>query len=494
MSNLNDYLDKSFGKTTTTPSSSSSNLSKYLDENFNPKSTKNLKLEQNQYDQATQYANSPLGMTGKFFKAIPGAFYNNTVQPIIDAAKSGVSQVSQGYGQLTGPNQSLIQRGEGLLNIGAGAVNTVSSPVAPFMAGPSKAIQFAGDKLAQTPYLQKWGAANPQDGTLTPAERVLGGIVNATVIGGAIAPLKGGLLKSRVQSAIDVMPKSEYTKTGTVPITKELPVRSAEQNATPVNIQTPYLTPDQMPTIQMGPKAKSTLPTITTDTPLYSKLPEVKPAEFKPVESTPVLAKTKSIETKVVPIETTTVKPVENKVVTPQKTGAITKVARDLNKKLVKQGFDELPPEVQSKYTPESYKAIEKNVADLMTNDMQSAIDMATGKIPVNKSIHGHGEILFNAVARHASENLDSQLIHDLIKSPIGKQRSLNAQGLGESGFNSNKNSPLNIIQDIQNARKNAILKGKDIPNDYQSLKKHIENKAFTKSDIVDFIKNIKPC
>jgi hypothetical protein len=425
----------------------------------------NLKIEQNQYDQAAQQANSFTGMAGNFIKALPGAFYNNTVQPIIDAAKSGVSQVSQGYNQLTAPDQSLIQRGEGALNIGAGAINTAFSPLAPAMIIPNKAIQLGGEQLAKTPLIKQWGEQNPVDGTLTPAERLLGGIVNATTIIGAAAPFKGGLLKARVKSAIDVVPKTEYTQTGKVPVAGNIPVKSTTPVAEPVNVQTPYLTSDQMPTIQMGAKSKPMLPTIDTNTPLYSPIPEVKSpilAKLNPIVTeqvkTPVLTKPKPIETKIIPIETTAFKPTETKVITPQKSGLITRSAQRVNENLVKQGFDQLPPEAQSKYTPRSYKKIADNVTSTMTHDLQGAIDMATGKVPLSKDIHGHGQILFNAVEQHALQTGDIQILQDLAKSPIGKRLSEAGQQLGEHGFNDNPHSPVAAIQQVTKARETAIM------------------------------------
>lgn len=239
------------------------------------------------YQNDAKYANSLKGLLMNTLKGLPQA------SGIPQAFNAGVDQTNQGYNQLFGSNQSITQRGEGLLNLGAGAVNTVFSPTAPITQPVGKVIQYAGDQMAQTPLLQRWGANNPQNGVPTPLERGLGAVVNASTIVGAVAPVLGSRIPGLKKPV-------GYTQAGDVPITpplqiprntdyqsvpvmKPLAVRSANTEATPVNVQTPYLRTNEMPVIQFGQKTatKNNLPSID-----YSSL-------FNKENKTPVLRKSK---------------------------------------------------------------------------------------------------------------------------------------------------------------------------------------------------------
>ena len=528
-----------------------------------------------------------------------GTLTKETVKGVLSsipkAFSAGVDQVKQGYGQLTGSGQSLTQRGEGLLNVGAGIVNAAGAPLAPITEPIGKAVQYGGDQLAKTPLIKQWGEANPQNGVLTPLERGLGAVVNATTIAGAAAPfLKKPTVPTRTLGVTSATPEA-----ATIPVKKTVPVLSRQTEPTRVNIQTPYLTPDQMPTIQMGNKADrpmSNLPVVDYNSPVLPKpkskdailqpveelkmrvdfakealdqnpakdlvkyvsrttgsLPEVtgkgkantfgrkgddivksagfedvnqaqaaleqyqadkarindmkqqvktaaatakaelklqpktapeKPLRYVPVNEpkrAPVLAKPKQAAT-----------PIQTKPATPsQKTGRVTKVARDLNEKLVKQGYDELPPEVQSKYTPESYKEIAKTVVNDMSNNLDDTIKMAKGELPLNKKLHGHGQVLFNAVAKHAEKTGDYELMRDLAKSPLGKERSLAAQRLGESGFNANPDSAVSIMESINSTREKAVSRRVDVKKATDELRKVIKEKVLTKEEVHKFIDSI---
>jgi hypothetical protein len=135
-----------------------------------------------------------------------------------------------------------------------------------------------------------------------------------------------------------------------------------------------------------------------------------------------------------------------------QKTGNITRSARNINDSLVKQGFDELSPDEQSKYTPKSYKEQVDKIAEM---DADTAIAMAKGEKPVPAGVHG--QILFNAVEAHAISAGDAGLLVDLAASPLGKKLSEAGQTLGGHGYNDNPNSPIKAIQEVQKARQDAV-------------------------------------
>ena len=234
----------------------------------------------------------------------------------------------------------------------------------------------------------------------------------------------------------------------------------------------------------MKQQVKTAAATAKAELKLQPKTAPEKPLRYVPVNEpkrAPVLAKPKQAAT-----------PIQTKPATPsQKTGRVTKVARDLNEKLVKQGYDELPPEVQSKYTPESYKEIAKTVVNDMSNNLDDTIKMAKGELPLNKKLHGHGQVLFNAVAKHAEKTGDYELMRDLAKSPLGKERSLAAQRLGESGFNANPDSAVSIMESINSTREKAVSRRVDVKKATDELRKVIKEKVLTKEEVHKFIDSI---
>lgn len=178
-------------------------------------------------------------------------------------------------------------------------------------------------------------------------------------------------------------------------------------------------------------------------------------------------------------------------------TGRVTKTASDINQELVKRGFDSLPIEEQSKYTPQSYSQIANDVASLMDNSIQDAIDMATGKKPLSPEMQRNPEILFNAVEAHAIEKGDVQTLKDLAKSPVSRT-SQAGQILGGHGFNDNPNSPVKMIDELNTEYKTRIEKktGKK----YSQVEKPVIDEAKSAKDSVkttkqswsDFINEIK--
>lgn len=205
----------------------------------------------------------------------------------------------------------------------------------------------------------------------------------------------------------------------------------------------------------------------------------------KPVESAPVAKSTP--ESRVVPLNET------QKTVTPQKTGEVTKAASDINATLVKQGYEALSPELQSKYTPESYKAELVKAKDLAETNYEDAVARATGKKPVGDY---EAQILFNEVERIATENGDYQTLLDLAASPLGKKLSEAAQTLGAAGFNDNPNSPVEAIRAVQEARTKALeRKGTDIKKettkDATTFKSEIKASRSSRQSWSEFAKQI---
>lgn len=321
-------------------------------------------------------------------------------------------------------------------------------------------------------------------------------------------------------------------------VPSELPPGTSPTTApakTPQSLYEPYTPTEQLPTIQMGAKAKNELPTIQTlpnkeapvvETPpvIQKELPRVTktkstpqengvpsnpfPARklvteptskgpeltFHPVETpqVPKTAPTKTIPTKTdkVPFTAT------NTSIAPKQTGkTITKAASDINQTLVKQGFDALPEAEQAKYTAQSYKDAAQQTASLMDKDIEKAKAMATGKEPVAKGLNA--QILFNAIEAHATQEGDGELLQQLAKSPHATRLSEAGQTLGGHGYNDNPNSVVKAIKDVQTAREtNAAGKGNDIAKVKKETVKQgteeIKKAAPTKSDWAAFVTSIE--
>lgn len=107
---------------------------------------------------------------------------------ITSAFKSGINKIKEGQAQ--GQNASNpLELLEGGAKIAAGAVDTVSAPLAPVFKPVGKAINFLGDKLADA-YGEDVQRGLAEGGTTT-AERVLEDVANVSTVAGAVAGVKG---------------------------------------------------------------------------------------------------------------------------------------------------------------------------------------------------------------------------------------------------------------------------------------------------------------
>ena len=168
---------------------------------------------------------------------------------------------------------------------------------------------------------------------------------------------------------------------------KKIPVKSETPGTTQVDFSNRYTPPDQLPTIQTGPKAPDVLPVIQTETPAARAVKG--DITIEPIQPVADWAKQNNIEIKPTPksepvVPQTPQEALAAKTPTiPQKTGKITKAASDVNKELVYQGFERLPPEEQSKYTPQSFREQGTVIAEMMTNDFETVRSMAVGETRV---------------------------------------------------------------------------------------------------------------
>lgn len=111
---------------------------------------------------------------------------------------SGIDQVKQGIQQFKTPG--IINKGEGLLNIGGGIANSAFSPLAPVLNLENKAIDYASNKVTDIPVVQK-GALKLPD---LPYDRLAQAVGNIGAIAG-LGSAVGGLVKGRIQATTDTI-------------------------------------------------------------------------------------------------------------------------------------------------------------------------------------------------------------------------------------------------------------------------------------------------
>lgn len=175
----------------------------------------------------------------------------------------------------------------------------------------------------------------------------------------------------------------------------------------------------------------------------------------------------------------------------------VTKAASDINRKLVEQGIEQLPPEEQAQYKTGSYKADKESVIQLMDKDIEKAKAIATGKEPVPAHIR-YPQILFNTLKIHARVTGDTRLSMELAKSPFATERSEAAGTLGSSGFNNDSMTPADLIQKANKRREEAIVKksGKSIKSTEKEqiikLKKSARKTSLKRQDWESFVKSIQ--
>lgn len=128
------------------------------------------------------------------------------------------------------------------------------------------------------------------------------------------------------------------------------------------------------------------------------------------------------------------------------------KAALDINKKIVRDGMQEVPEEELARYEAITKEDQMNAVAELMTNDPELAKDIAIGRqnAPANVS----SQVVFNAVKNKAIQEGDADTITELASSTVATERSLLAQKLGTAGYDNGikEADPVRAIQEINKA------------------------------------------
>ena len=187
-------------------------------------------------------------------------------------------------------------------------------------------------------------------------------------------------------------------------------------------------------------------------------------------------------------VEKSPTKEVKGKVVKPAK------AASDINSKLVKQGFDELPEEELASFTPITKEEQTTRVSQLIGKDPAKAQAMATGLEKVPNDIHP--QVLFNAVKNKAIQEGNGEVLRSLASSPIAKQRSLAAQSLGASAFDNGDMDAVKAIAQINKARESKIARTSKDTNvlrkdTIKQAKTELKRTKPTKQSVSSFIESL---
>lgn len=111
----------------------------------------------------------------------------------------------------------------------------------------------------------------------------------------------------------------------------------------------------------------------------------------------------------------------------------------------------------EATYKTGSYKQEAGNAVNLVNNNPEEAMRIATGEKPGNNTIH---EVAVRrAVENKALQNSDVDTLQKLANSSQHTSTSEAAQRLGSEGFNADHNSPVQAIREVAQARQNALLK-----------------------------------
>ena len=159
---------------------------------------------------------------------------------------------------------------------------------------------------------------------------------------------------------------------------------------------------------------------------------------------------------------------VEPKAQKPGQATTIAKGARELNRKLVEEGYDAIPEDELAKIgSINKADQIEKTAR--LLDDLPSAIRMAMRQEPIPDGVAP--QVLFNAVKNHAKKAGDFELQSRLARSSILEERATAAQTLGSAGFNNDPVDAVAAIKEIEDVR----IKAKERRKQVSDVKKEVK-------------------
>lgn len=428
----------------------------------------------------SDYANSFGGMAKSF---VSGLWENSGIPEQWQSGQEAIDKPFIQKGQ-QGGKLSPAQIAEGVISAGAGTLMKLTAPLAPIFGntGPKDPVGLsqAITAIANAPALKtpagQAQAKRFQEFASSPngakAIRLAQDIVNASVIAGGIADgaegfkpkVEGGFLETTDASGATEAPKTQSTEAPKPTPKPTAPTKTlAQSHADYARSQgyEPYTPHEQLPTIDMGPKAESREPVIQTgETPKTTPKPVAGDLHFEPVKpaTTPAVRSTPLESRPEVPFSAehaapsegaySPVKPVASlgetrtpTLATKVRTQAIEKGLADTSEHL-----SQLP-----EYNKANMHEQRQFASDFVANEPDKAFRVAMGKeLPPNHIIP---EMVFAAVEKDAQIRGDGEMLNTLSnKSALTTQASAFGQRI-RALAERDDTSPVRAIQDIQRAR-----------------------------------------
>ncbi len=430
--------------------------------------------------------------------------------PFADQAKSSFNQGVEGMNTILNPSGGTpLQGAEAALKVGAAVAGVASAPLAPVVALTSKAIEFAGNALSNVPQIQEFAKySTPNDLRVLDALQNLGGVAMGILgvkAGETVAPEKVAEVSQHpeVQAATRQLAdavKAHTEERGYQGV--KLSTKSETPNEFPVAVKTeegnginnqpePYTPPEQLPTIQMGPAEKGTLPTIQAEAPKTNDLGDglklVPEPQFK-TPRIPTVPKTElptvpSTEVKPVGRTTQTLKPVEG--TGDLKTRGLSQnIEATAIEKQLADNFGDLP-----EYRQVSMADQARQSAELIAQDRELAKQIALGKKAAPKGLLPESVLV--AVEHDATVKGDVEALRELANSKLASTATTMGQRIRTLGERDSA-SPIEAIRQVQQAREEALAsRGVKIKEQTVTRIKESIKKTNTKKNWADFVESI---
>ena len=177
----------------------------------------------------------------------------------------------------------------------------------------------------------------------------------------------------------------------------------------------------------------------------------------------------------------------------PSTTGKVAGGAAKLETRAINEGLTKEFKD-KAKYEPQSYKKNAEDAANLVKDNPKKAMDIATGKVPGNNTIHESA--VFHAVKEQAIKEGDVETIRKLAAAEHYTKTSEAAQKLGAEAYNASPHDPVRAIQEIRDARK-STFEGRSKTTVREETAKAVKavnkaTKAPTKNDWASMIEELR--
>lgn len=148
----------------------------------------------------------------------------------------------------------------------------------------------------------------------------------------------------------------------------------------------------------------------------------------------------------------------------------------------------------KAQYLSGSYKDEASKAVQLVKDDPQKALDIATGKVPGDNTIH---EVAVSkALENKALQEGDTDTLLKLAQSSRHSDTSEAAQRLGAEGYDATPSSPVKAIASVQKARtdafesKTGVTATKAVSSEAKAIKANVSK--VSKSDLHSFVDSLK--